>query len=60
MRLKGNWIEYERVMLGRHGKKKIEEMKLMAKAYKKYTTQDYQEIEAKYKAKFDALLTNGL
>lgn len=54
-RLKGNWVEYERVMIARHGREKVEKMKLMAKENRKYTIQDYVEIEAKYKAKIEEL-----
>lgn len=48
---KGNWVEYERVMIARYGKEKVEEMKKMADQTVKYSVQDYLDIEAKYKAK---------
>lgn len=55
-RLKGNWVEYEKVMITRHGKEKVAAMKLMAKEKVKYTIQDYLDIEAKYKQKYQDLL----
>lgn len=51
--LKGNWVEYERVMVKRFGREKVEEMKLRAKQTVKYTTQDMLNIEAKYKQKLE-------
>ncbi len=61
---KGNWVEYERVMIARHGKERVEEMKKMAKLSVKFTIQDYLDIEAKFKEKIAALggfdLTHGV
>ena len=48
IRLKGNWVEYERVMVARHGKARVEEMKLMANQSIKYTIQDYLDVETVY------------
>lgn len=57
-RLKGNWVEYECIMIERHGKEKVEEMKKMARQTKIYTVADYLEIETRYKDKYETLLSN--
>lgn len=53
--LKGNWVEYECVMLARHGRKAIEEMKLKSKQRVKMTAQDMVDIQEKYKKKIEEL-----
>lgn len=54
-RLKGNWVEYERVMIARHGKEKVKEMKKKANQKLKYTAQDMVEIRIKYEKKLEEL-----
>lgn len=57
---KGDWINYERAMIEMYGREKVEEFKKLADITVKYTVSELQEIEAKYKAKVDELLTHGL
>lgn len=56
---KGDWVTYERKMLEMYGREKVEEFKLLADVTIKYTVSELQEIEAKYKAKVEELLTHG-
>lgn len=53
--LKGNWVEYERVMITRFGKKKVEEMKLRKNEKINYSKQELIEIEQKYIKKLEDL-----
>lgn len=51
----GMWVEYEEVMLLRHGFDKVEEMKRRRQKVVKYTAAEYKEIELKYKQKLQEL-----
>lgn len=57
---KGDWVTYERKMIEMYGREKVEEFKLLADVTIKYTVTELQEIEAKYKAKVEDILTHGL
>jgi len=47
----GMWVEYEEIMVRRHGRKKVEEMKRRKHETVKYTAGDLEEIRDKYKQK---------
>ena len=51
----GNWVKYERVMVKRYGRAKVEKMKIDAEKTVKMTTQDMIDIQAKYKKKIEDL-----
>ena len=51
----GMWVEYEDVMIKRHGQEKVDEMKRRKYKTVKYTKQDYADIEKKYKLKLKEL-----
>jgi hypothetical protein len=55
---KGDWVTYEQKMVEMYGRDKVEEYKLLAFQTVKYTVEDLQEIEAKYKKKADSLLNS--
>ena len=49
MHLKGNYEPYLEKMIQRHGLERVEEMLAQKKEVRKYTREDYKEIEEKYK-----------
>lgn len=51
--LKGNWVPYERVMVKRFGRKKVEEMKKKASVKVKMTAKDMVAVQEKYKKKIE-------
>jgi len=51
----GNWVEYERVMVKRHGRAEVERMKADAEKTVKMTAQDMVDIQEKYKKKIEEL-----
>ena len=51
----GMWVEYEAVMVNRHGSKKVDEMKQRKHGTIKYTVAEYKKIERKYKQKLKDL-----
>ena len=51
----GNWVKYERVMVKRHGRAKVEKMKIDAEKTVKMNTQDMIDLQAKYKKKIEDL-----
>ena len=54
----GMWVEYQNVMVERHGEEEVAKMKLRKHKSVKYTASDYKEIEQKYKQKFKDLMAN--
>lgn len=53
---KGNWAEYYKVMIARHGKEIVEQMIFEARGIRKYTADDYRRIIKAYKFLIDSML----
>lgn len=53
--LKGNWPEYFRFMMTKHGSEVINELLLLKKTVRKYTTVELEELHDKYKDKIEEL-----
>jgi len=53
--LKGNWVEYERFMVGKYGRDITEEEKKAKYAKVKYTAAEMEELYYKYKMMFEEL-----
>ena len=53
--LKGNWIEYERFMLGMYNQKVVDEEKAAKYSNVKYTAIELEAIREKYKIKLEEL-----
>lgn len=51
----GNWVEYERAMVKRHGRAHVEKMKTDAEQKVKMNAQDMVDIQVKYKQKIEDL-----
>ena len=51
----GNWIPYEKIMLKRHGKEKVEAMKRMYWQPRSFTTYELKDMIIKYKQKVKEL-----
>ena len=54
----GMWVEYEDVMVERHGEEKVAEMKLRKNKSVSYTASDYKDIKLKYEQKFKDLMSS--
>ena len=52
----GMWVEYEAVMVQRHGQDKVDEMKRRKNKSVRYYESDYKDIEDKYKQKLKDLM----
>lgn len=53
----GMWVEYEAIMVERHGVEKVEEMKRRKHETVKYSKSDYKDIKDKYDKKYEDLLS---
>ena len=53
--LNGNWVEYEKFMINKYGKKFTEEKKLLRKQTKSISASEWQGIYELYKNKFEEL-----
>jgi hypothetical protein len=51
------WVEYEAIMVERHGVEKVEEMKRRKHETVKYSKSDYKDIKDKYDKKYEDLLS---